>query len=197
MIVTVLLMTALKKGFMANSLTIEFKGFDELKKRLSSMEKKMVEDIDSILDVNAEDIATNAKQRAPVDEGNLRQSISADNSRLLEKHITVNAFYAAFLEFGTGKYAAEYVGSLPPNWQTFAAQFRGKTGRPFDAFLIAMQEWVRRKGIATGKDYKQVAYLIAIKIIKNGIKPQPFLFPAFNQQIPIIIENINTVLNEM
>lgn len=204
---------------MANSLTLELRNFDELKRRFSAIEKKIVEDINSILNVGAEDIATAAKTLVRVDEGGLRQSISADNSRLLEKHITVNAVYAAFVEFGTGQYAAQYVATLPENWQQFALQFKGKTGGSLDQFLLILVDWVHRHSLhpdnaltgtfsvkskrRTGgksqqllQDY-EVAYAIMLKILKYGVAPHPFLFPAFEHYRPIIIENINTVLNEM
>jgi hypothetical protein len=42
-----------------------------------------------------------------------------------------------------------------------------------------------------------MAYLIARSILKNGIKPQPFLFPAYEQQRGQILKDIETVLKSL
>jgi hypothetical protein len=45
--------------------------------------------------------------------------------------------------------------------------------------LLALTEWVQKKGIASGKESKSVAYMIAVSILRKGLRPQPFLIPAF------------------
>jgi hypothetical protein len=48
----------------------------------------------------------------------------------------------------------------------------------------ALMEWVEKKGIASGKQTKSVAYIIALSILRKGLRPQPFLIPAFEQERP-------------
>lgn len=156
-----------------------------------------------------------AKRLAPVDEGNLRNKIIFEKSDL-KVAVIVAADYAAYIEFGTRKFAAGYVASLPSDWQTFALQFKGPGGGTFAEFLNRIVEWVHRKGLGSGKvgsigiagtysvktgkrtggkatqesEDKSAAYRIALSIIRNGIRPQPFLFPSVRDNTQILIENL-------
>ncbi len=177
------------------------KGANTLKKAAKAIENG----IDDILTANALEIEETAKQYAPADRGYLRQHISTDNKRL-KKTITVNAPYAAYVEFGTGKYASKYVSTLPTDWQQFANKFRGSTGGTFKEMVRNLAEWVKRTGLAGiysvkskrrlgSKDNQRLddyaaAYAIARAIMVKGIKPHPFLYPAVASQKPIILEDL-------
>jgi phage protein, HK97 gp10 family len=197
---------------MANSITIDIAEIIKGVEKLKLMEKVLAERVDEVLNENAKDIATTAKDLAPVNLGGLRASINPDNSKLLEKHITVNAFYAPFIEFGTGRYAAQYVSTLPADWKTYAAQFRAKGKNPGTGhdLLMNLIDWVRAKGIhgltksgrsKTGKkaeeDIYNIAYVIAIRILRHGIKRHSFLFPAYEKQRPIILDNVEAVIKSL
>lgn len=130
-----------------------------------------------------------AKRLAPVNEGVLRNSI-ASNADDLKVTISVNIPYAAYLEFGTKSFAQSYVSTLPPDWQTFAADYKGSGGGSFKEFVMKITEWVRLKGI----DIK-AAYPIALKILRTGIKPHPYLFPAFEKNKIELIKNLKAQLN--
>lgn len=54
----------------------------------------------------ARDIEAGAKQRAPVDTGNLRNSILAVQVRSFNWRVDANAYYSIYQEFGTSKMAA-------------------------------------------------------------------------------------------
>lgn len=161
-----------------------------------------------------------AQTRAPKDEGFLTRSINykAEN---LSVAIGANVDYAAYLEFGTKGFAASYVSTLPPDWQQFAAQYKGSGGGTFQQLVARITQWIHRKGLGTGfagkigvagtfsvktrkrtgskslqeTQDKQAAYLIARKIITKGIPAQPFLFPAFEHQKIKLIENLKSQLN--
>lgn len=134
-----------------------------------------------------------AKQAAPVDEGHLKGAIFQQPGRL-SSTVGCSVNYAAYLEFGTRKYAAVYVATLPATWQELAAKSKGGAGGSFEEFVARLTLWVIRKGIGatitkSGGNSKsklaianqhEVAYLIARKIMREGIKAQPFLYPAFN-----------------
>lgn len=168
------------------------KGADRFKNMGSQLESV----VDDVLNANAIELEEKAKQRAPVNEGLLKGQISANVSGHLRKEIAVNAFYAAYIEFGTGAYAAAYASSLPPTWAEYAQKFKGKGNGTFAEMLTNLQTWVRLKGIAQGNEIKSVAYLIARSILRNGIKPHPFLYPAFAQQKPILEQDLENALKQ-
>lgn len=70
----------------------------------------------------------------------IRQAIhfEASTPDTLRVEIAVSLFYAAYIEFGTGIFAASYVPSLPQNWQKLARTFfvSGKGRTPNKPFLF-------------------------------------------------------------
>lgn len=147
-----------------------------------------------------------AKQAVPVDEGRLKGSIFQQPGRL-SSTVGASAAYAAYVEFGTRKFAAAYVSTLPATWQELAAKAKGKGGGSFEQFVLRIFEWVKRKGIAStptasgaasrsrsaAAAQKQAAYLIARKIIREGIKRQPYLYPAVNMASKKLLEDLNKI----
>jgi HK97 gp10 family phage protein len=90
---------------------------------------KVTEEIDMEIGAHAELMATSAKNMAPVNKdtgkgGRLRSSISVKREQFLTYDLVVQANYAAYVEFGTGKYAANYVPSLDEEWQKLALTFK-------------------------------------------------------------------------
>lgn len=160
--------------------------------------KNSTQDVDRIINNEFKNFGLNtandAKEKAPVNERALSLSIVAEATDL---KVAVGAYieYAPYLEFGTKKFAAEYIAGLPDEWQQFAAQFQGKGSGNFAQMLLAIKKWVMLKGIATGKDIDQAAYLIARSILINGIKAQPFLYPAFEKNKLDLIEKLKAHLN--
>lgn len=68
-----------------------------------------------------------AKRRCPVDMGVLRSSIYFQGTKS-GVVFGASAEYAAYVEFGTGPYAAALLPNYDDDWQAFAAQF--KTANP-------------------------------------------------------------------
>lgn len=60
-----------------------------------------------------------------------------------------------------------------------------------------IEQWVKRKGIATGKAIKSVAFLIAKSIFRNGTKAHPFLAPAYNKYEKNIYTEIIKEINKV
>lgn len=148
-----------------------------------------------------------AKQLAPKDESRLAGAIFQQPGRL-SSTIGCSVEYASFLEFGTRRYAAAYVSSLPADWQSYAATTKGKTGRgTMDDFIQAIMAWVQRKGIGAFKTksgnvsqsasshaaMQQAAYWIAINILQNGIQPHPYIYPAFEFYRPKLLAELNEI----
>ena len=128
-----------------------------------------------------------AKQAVPVDEGKLKGSIFQEPGRL-SNTFGASADYASFQEFGTRKFAAAYISTLPADWQAFARQFKGGSSGSFQDFVMSLVGWCKRHGIS-----EKAAYPIAIKILRNGMKPQPFLYPAFNTNKKKLLEDLNKI----
>ena len=144
-------------------------------------------DVQAELNAWADDTAANAKSLVRTnssDEGMLLRSISPKYGQGLAS-VVASAKYAAYIEFGTRKYAADYVSSLPADWQTYAATFKGKAGGTFKEFLLSIMGWVSRKGID-----KKAAYPIARKIMIDGIRAKPFLYPSVQKTLPELKKNL-------
>lgn len=188
-------------------LSFKVNGLDAAFKTIDTNIKGIETGLQGEMDAWAIETATLAKRNAPVDEGHLRNSINEKFGKL-KASVTVNVNYAAYLEFGTRKFAAAYVSTLPQDWQSFAAQYKGSGGGNFKEFLKNITEWVVRKGIAaqttksgnTSKSKSSMqaqysaAYMIALSILRKGIKPQPYLYPAYLKTTPELIKNIKALL---
>jgi hypothetical protein len=169
---------------------IETKGIGALVKKFDQLSKEGQADVQSALNDWADRTAADAKKIVSADstdEGALLRSISplygSGNAS-----VVATAKYAAYIEFGTRKFAASYVGSLPEDWATYAATFRGPAGGTFAELLKSIMEWCRRKGID-----EKAAYPIARKIIINGIKQRPFLYPSVVKNTPQLIKDIKDI----
>jgi HK97 gp10 family phage protein len=169
---------------------IKIKGLDALIKKMDNLSADLQKDVQAELNDWADTTAQNAIQLVSLnssDEGLLKNSIKPIYGNG-SATVVASTKYAAYIEFGTRKYAAAYVGSLPADWQTFAATFKGKTGGTFKEFLLSIIAWVGRKGID-----KNLAYPIARKIMIEGIKPKPFMYPSVNKTLPKLIDNLKAI----
>lgn len=154
-----------------------------------------------------------AKVLSPVDEGNLRNAINYDFDPVsMTVTINVRANYAAFVEFGTRKFAAAHVATLPGDWPAFAAQYKGRTdGGTFEEFVMELVRWVTKKKIGAtynvqtrrrnrvGRQSAKTtayadAYAIALYIIRNGIRPHPYLVPAVEENKLILLANLKGII---
>ena len=202
--------------------TIDITG--DFEGKFNNLEEKVKKIVDDELNAFGEHTVTDAKNNITnnktVDENHLRGLIHFEKQPLsVEVVVPVN--YAAYIEFGTRGFAAAYVSTLPPDWQAFAAQFKGGGGGSFDEFVMRLTEWVHRKGlgaggpgkpigvtgtysIKTGKrtgnkatqasEDKSAAYRIALSILRKGIRARPFLFPAVEKNKEILINNLKAVI---
>lgn len=162
---------------------------DGLEKTLARFDMKKFEpQVQQCFDRFGLRVELEAKQAVPVDEGRLKTSVFQQPGRL-SSTVGASANYASFQEFGTRKFAAAYVTTLPPDWQAFAAQYRGAGGNGnFQQFVQSLMGWCKRHGISD-----KAAYPIALKILRDGLKPQPFLYPAFNKNKDILIKELQAI----
>lgn len=163
---------------------------DRLRKKFEEFEEIAKQDIKAVLDSSAQIIVNNAKRKAPANYGKLRQSIGKEAKKQgFEQVIYAGEKYAPFIEFGSKLQV-----QIPAGFEDLAIQFKGYKSGNFDEFLENIKDWVRAKGIASGDDLDSASYLIAMSILKKGIKPQPFLIPSFVEERPKIPEKIDKIL---
>jgi len=194
------------------SIAIKIKGLDEVIAKFDKIAQDTADEVNASLDGFGGAVVKNAKllvSSNSSDEGGLLGSIdSTVNS--LSVTITANRNYAAYIEFGTRKFAASYISSLPSEWQAYAGTFRGdKTGDSgdFNDFVQAIMAWAQRKGIGALKtksgrnsqsaasydSMQQAAYWIALNILQNGIRPKPFLYPSIVRELPKLEKRIENI----
>jgi HK97 gp10 family phage protein len=175
------------------AITIEIKNLDEAFKKFNNMSNTVKKNIKNEVAASALNIQSNAKKLAPINLGKLRQSIYINETSKGQNEfmftIGAAAKYAPYIEFGTGGKV-----SIPSGFSDEASKFKGKTGGKFSDLVKALTEWVSKKGIASGKKSKSVAYAIALSIIRRGIRPQPFLIPSFQAEKPKLITKIKDVI---
>lgn len=107
----------------------KIKNLERILKKIESDKGAVQQLVKMTLADTAQTIALAAKDEAPKDFGKLKQSITAKQGGDYLWYINVNlglAPYAAYVEFGTGGFAASYVPTLPESWQTLAWEFKGE-----------------------------------------------------------------------
>lgn len=101
--------------------------------------------IEVITKITALEISKDAKQKAPVDLGKLKQSINATQENKYKWWVNVNVVYGAYVEFGTGTFV-----EVAPEWKDLAMMYykNGKgymTPRPFlyPAYVKGREQYVK------------------------------------------------------
>lgn len=177
------------------AITIDIKGMSEALKKFDKYTKEVQTEIKNEVNASALNIYSNAKKMAPVNLSTLRGSMFIDpvSTSPSQFQVTVGAKakYAPYVEFGTGGKV-----SIPKGFESYASQFKTKTGGTFKEMLKALIMWVERKGIASGKQSKSAAYMIALSILRKGLRPQPFLIPALEQELPKLKLRIEKILKD-
>lgn len=110
--------------------------FREMLNTLKKDVNKKTALIDQEIAAHGELMATSAKNIVAgnaIDTGRLASSISLKKEQFLSYNLVAQTDYAAYVEFGTGKYAAEYVPSLEKEWQDIAIKFKRKKIRNYPA----------------------------------------------------------------
>lgn len=109
-------------------LEISDKNFRDVLNNFKDEVSKRTAMIDQEIAAHGELMATSAKQLAPFETGRLRGSISLKKEGFMRYQLVAQTDYAAYMEFGTGRYAASYVPTLDEEWQKIAAQFKRGPG---------------------------------------------------------------------
>lgn len=174
-------------------ITLEITGMTGVLGKLDKYNNKIQDGIIDEVAASALKIQSDAKKAAPVNINTLRGSIYMEpNIKSKTQYmftVGTEVSYAPYIEFGTGGKV-----SIPAGYESYANGFKGKSKGKFKDMLMALTEWVQKKGIASGKQSKSVAYMIAISILRKGLRPQPFLIPAFEREKPKLKLRIEKIL---
>ena len=182
--------------------------FDETLVKLKNLTQKVKNDIIDETNASALKIQSDAKKNAPANFGKLRGSIHLKESGGIDKKVFIvgsDLLYAPYVEFGTG-------GKVDTQgYNEFANTFKGKAGGTFQEMLKALVLWVKRKGIVgtysiksqkrTGSKKLQksqddsAAYAIALSILRKGLRPQPYLIPAYEAEVSLLKDRIKNIIN--
>ena len=97
--------------------------FNRLDKAIYSRFEK----VSAAMSESMKNITENAIADAPIDTGDLKKSIKFEPINPLLFNLRADVPYAAYVEFGTGRYAKETLGTKTRFWKEVAYPFRGKT----------------------------------------------------------------------
>jgi len=174
------------------SFYLNLEGLDNINKKIAELDKKVKQEVSNEINASALKIQSDAKRLAPNNFGELRGSIklSPESTGSLTYIVAATASYAAYVEFGTGGKV-----SIPAGFEEDASKFKGGKNGTFKDMVEALTLWVKRKGIGNGKNNKGLAYVIARSILEKGLRPQPFLIPAYEQEKPKLIKRLKELLN--
>lgn len=145
---------------------------------------KKIKQIEAATKANAKEFVTIAKKKAPINIGKLRQGITLFEREGLKFSIIATEPYSAYVEFGTGQKV-----SVPPEFADMAANLESREGG-FKQGLQSIKDWCRNKGIP-----EEAAYPIFLKILRVGIEPQPFMYPAFQQIRKQYLSDVKKIVN--
>ena len=176
-----------------NLIKVNVIGLDDLKARINTASKDIQAEVDAELEAAAMNFVELAKKDLAAqggDRGTLLRSISYTKSAPSVFTVSANTFYAPFIEFGTKTKFNPY-----PGTEEFAAQYRGAKGEGTLSLIEAIKGWVKRKGIAKGKEADKAAYLIARSIYKKGISPKPFFFKQITPVRNKLVARVTNLLN--
>lgn len=151
-------------------------------RKFTEKKTKQLQDMTMLSGFN---ITSNAKKEVPRYQSRLYNSLRPLYSRnKLSVRVWTDVNYAPFVEFGTKSKA-----KIPTELAGVASQFKSKGVGNFDEFLKNIEKWCKSKGIDPG-----AAYPIAISLIKNGQKAQPFLYPAFKAERTKYVQALKTLM---
>lgn len=184
----------------------EITGLPELLSKFALLGAEGSRMANAVLNVTADQIVAQAKQNAPAAFGKIRQGIVKSQVADLRVMVASTAPESAFQEFGTGGRV-----DVPAEMADIAAQFKGASGGGMQAFIISLIDWIKLRGLTntysvatrkvatkgTSDQTTQLAWAIAKKILRDGLQPQPFLYPAYIAGTSQLVPKLQTALQEL
>lgn len=191
---------------MAN-INLDIQGIDKVMALIKNYPAEVQTEVRDEFEATSRVVVQKAKRNAPKDEGQVANAISYKETGVMDFEIVAQKFYAPYLEFGTkGKT------KVPAGLEDVAAQFQNQPARGgFYEFALAILAWMKRKGITAGtysvatkrrlgnketrfNEDVELAERIAFSILKKGIKPQPFFYPAWFEEKDKLIKRLKQII---
>ena len=126
-------------------------------------------------------------QNVKTGTGHLKQSMYTDLTGTDFAIVGNRAEYAGYVEFGTGKKV-----QVPQEFSGIASKVSSRSGKSFKEGLQAIKDWCKRLGI----DVK-AAYPIFISILRDGVRPRPFMYPSYRAGIGYMAKESAKALNKL
>lgn len=167
--------------------TISIKGVEKLLNQIKKREALIWPTVIQVVNEYVDLMIADAKANAPEDLGDVKSSIGKEANGELRVVFFVGSAHGAIQEFGTLGYV-----DVPPELEEEAQKFKGYKGGDFEEFLEAIRAWCQRKGID-----EKAAYPIAVNILRKGLKPQPFFYPAYLKYKDKMLQEIDTRLQKL
>lgn len=191
---------------MSKLFTLKVQGISQFQKKLKDLPVKVQKEVAGEIEDSARKINSKQVKAVPIDEGGLKQGIGFKKTKPLEYELFSSKHYSPFMEFGTKSRKV-----IPAELQDYAKQFNLKGPNiGFDAFFQIILDWVHRKGIAgrfsvkskkrVGSKSKQleedfeVAWPIALSILKKGVHPHPFFFQPFFDERKALVDRVRKIV---
>ena len=171
-------------------ITAKVIGGDKLLKKF----EKMGKEADGIFNEVVVDTATHVHgkavgyigQNVKTGTGHLKQSMYMEFGDNFA-YVGNRAEYAGYVEFGTGMKT-----QVPAEFAGIASKVRSRPPKSFKEGLEAIKDWCKRLGI----DVK-VAYPIFMSILRTGVRPRPFMYPAYRAGIGYMAKEAAKALNKL
>lgn len=174
-------------------MNVKLLGVEQYVRQIQSAKREIQIQVEDELRASAMEFEQMAKRNAANnggDRGSLQKSIGYRQINPLSFEVFAGIFYAPFVEFGTKKKVR-----VEPGFEDVAAQFKGQKGSGSLKLIDAIKGWVKRKGIAKGKEADRVSFAIARSIYRNGIAPKPFFYKNVAPVRTKLLGNLQRIIN--
>ena len=173
-------------------MTVQTIGGDALKKKLDEVAgEKSAKVFKSLVDDTAffihEQAVNHIKKNVKQGTGHLIKSMRVDTSGIDFAIVRNDAEYAPYVEFGTAKRVI-----VPQEFSGIASQIRSRPTKSFKEGLQAIKDWCKRLGIP-----ERSAYPIFMSILRTGVRPRPFLYPAYKMGVRYILKETKKVISKL
>lgn len=132
---------------------------------LDRLPGRVIDAVEVALWRGAEEVARSAKRNAPKAFSTLANSIKADKLGPLHYRVSPHVNYGPFVEYG------RLPGKMPGT-------------------ANGLMEWIKQKTGLSGTDLDRKTFVIARAIGKKGIRPRPYMKPAFDAHRDRIVERV-------
>jgi HK97 gp10 family phage protein len=172
-------------------MTVETIGGDALLKKFERLGDEADDVFKEVVDDTAiymhSQAVSHINQNVKTGTGHLKQSMYFDLSGDDFALVGNRADYASYIEFGTGRNV-----QVPAEFAPIASKARSKSKKSFKEGLQAIRDWCVMRGI----DVK-LAYPIFMSILRDGVRPRPFMYPAYRKAIGHMAKESAKALNKL